>query len=227
MKKILLATTCFLGLASAASAADVVVEQGAAAYNWSGVYVGGNIGWSQLKSDWHDIDDDWGGGSYDAGSDGVLLGGVVGYNHQFTNNVVLGFEADLAYTSNSKSFDAPDSGRVDLTNKMNLFGTVRGRLGYAFDRFLPYVTGGLAVANFKHQWTETADPTDSWPDFGGAEAGWTAGAGIEYALTDHWTAKAEYLYADFGDVTSTNEDGYRMTVDRSVNTVRFGVNYKF
>ncbi|BCM20511.1 outer membrane protein [Mesorhizobium sp. J8] len=225
--KFLLATAFVLGLVSAASAADVVVEPGASAYNWSGVYVGGNIGWSRLKSDWHDIDDDWTGGSFDAGSDGVLLGGVIGYNHEFANNVVIGIEADLAYTSNSRSFDAPDSGRVDLTNKMNLFGTVRGRLGYAYDRFLPYVTGGLAVANFKHQWTETGDAPDSWPDFGGTDAGWTAGAGIEYALTDHWTAKAEYLYADFGDVTSRNQEGFRMRVDRSVNTVRFGVNYKF
>ncbi|MET2825487.1 outer membrane protein [Mesorhizobium shangrilense] len=227
MMKFLLATACVLSLASAASAADVVIESGAAAYNWSGVYVGGNIGWSQLKSDWHDVDDDWGGDTYGAGSDGLLVGAVIGYNQQLANNIVLGIEADLAYTSNKRSFDAPDSGDVSLENNMDMFGTVRARAGYAFDRFMPYITGGLAVAHFKHQWTEDGDPTDSWPDFGGTKAGWTIGAGAEYALNDQWTVKAEYLYADFGDVTSMNEDGYRMKVDRSVNTVRFGMNYKF
>jgi outer membrane immunogenic protein len=224
--KFLLATACVLGLTSAASAADVVIEPGAAAYNWSGVYVGANVGWSQFDSQWHDVDDDWPGDNFAAGSDGVLAGAVIGYNYQF-NNVVLGIEADIAYTSNKRSYDAPGFGDVDLESKMDMFGTVRARAGYAFDRFLPYVTGGLAVAHFKHQWTEDGDPTDSWPDFGGTEAGWTVGAGLEYALNDHWTAKAEYLYADFGDVTSRNEDGYRMVVDRSVNTVRFGMNYKF
>jgi outer membrane immunogenic protein len=227
MKNYIIASALLVAGITGAKAADVVVQEPVAAYNWSGVYVGANIGWSGLKSDWHDIDDDWTGGKFKAGSDGVLLGGVLGYNVQLTNNVVLGIEGDLAYTANKRSFDAPDSGRVELVNKMDMFGTVRGRVGYAFDRFMPYVTGGLAVAHFKHQWTEDNDPTDSWPNFGGTKAGWTVGAGFEYAFADNWTAKAEYLHAGFGNVTSMNENGYRMKVDRAVNTVRFGINYKF
>jgi outer membrane immunogenic protein len=227
MQKFIVAAAFFAASITGAKAADVVVQEPVAAYNWSGVYVGANIGWSQLKSDWHDINDDWGGDTYKAGSDGILLGGVLGYNVQLTNNAVLGIEGDLAYTSNKRSFDAPGYGNVELVNNMDVFGTLRGRVGYAMDRFMPYLTGGLAVAHFKHQWTEDNDPTDSWPNFGGTKAGWVLGGGFEYAFADNWTAKAEYLHANFGNVTSMNEDGFRMKVDRSVNTVRFGINYKF
>ncbi len=68
---------------------------------------------------------------------------------------------------------------------------MRGRLGYAADRFMPYVTGGLAVGDIKA----------SLPGFAGGSAtnvGWTAGGGIEFAIAGHWTAKAEYLYVDLG-----------------------------
>ncbi|PSJ51392.1 outer membrane beta-barrel protein [Pseudaminobacter soli (ex Li et al. 2025)] len=124
MKSYIIASALLVASITGAQAADVVVQEPVAAYNWSGVYVGANIGWSGLKSDWHDIDDDWTGGSFKAGSDGILLGGVLGYNVQLANNVVLGIEGDLAYTSNKRSFDAPDS----LVNKMDMFGTVRGRV---------------------------------------------------------------------------------------------------
>lgn len=196
-------------------------------YNWSGVYVGGNVGWSGFKSEWTDVDEDWGISPFDAGSRGFLLGGVIGYNHQLGNNLVLGIEGDLAFTSNKRSFDPTGEDEVDMLNRMDMFGTVRARAGYAFDRLMPYVTGGLAVAHFKHVWTERDDVSDSWPDFGGNKVGWTLGAGVELALSERWTVKTEYLHADFGDVVSMNEDGYRLKVDRAVNTVRFGLNYRF
>lgn len=219
-----------LAAASPAIAADLTVAPVEApapqSYIWTGGYIGANAGWAHLKSDWHDVDDDWGGDTYDAGSDGFTIGGQIGYNYQLQNNVVLGIEADLNYATNSKSFDAPDGG-VTLDNDMNGFGTIRGRLGYAFDNVLPFVTGGLAVANFKHQWIEDGDSSDSWPDFGGWDAGWVAGGGVEWGFAQNWTVKLEGLYAGFGNVSSTNEDGYRMEVDRDVGIVRAGLNYRF
>lgn len=217
--------------ASPAIAADLTVAPVEApapqSYIWTGPYIGANAGWAHLKSDWHDVDDDWGGDTYDAGSDGFTIGGQIGYNYQLQNNVVIGVEADINYATNSKSYDAPGDGYVTLENDMNGFGTVRARLGYAFDNVLPYVTGGLALGNFKHQWTEDGDPGDSWGDFGGWDAGWVAGGGVEWGFAQNWTVKLEGLYAGFGDTTSTNDKGYRMEVDRDVGIIRAGLNYRF
>ena len=217
--------------ASPAMAADLTVAPVetpvAQSYIWTGPYIGANLGWANVKSDWHDVDFDWDGGTYDAGSDGFTIGGQIGYNYQLQNNVVLGVEADLNYATNSTSFDAPGDGDVTLENDMNGFGSIRARLGYALDNVLPYVTGGLAVANFKHQWIEHDDVSDSWPDFGGWEAGWVAGGGVEWGFAQNWTVKFEGLYAGFGNVTSTNDDGYRMDVDRDVGIIRAGLNYRF
>jgi outer membrane immunogenic protein len=112
-------------------------------------------------------------------------------------------------------------------------GTVRGRIGWAFDRLLVYGTGGAAFASLKDQFTDppgvgpigfTSAPSSS-------VSGWTAGGGIEYAFADHWTAKAEYLHVGFPDrsVTTTVFPGsaYSFVFKDSLNIARVGINYKF
>ena len=74
---------------------------------------------------------------------------------------------------------------VKIVNRMDIFGTVSARVWYAFDSFMHYVTGGLAVAHVQNTWTEEDDPEDSWFDYGGTRAGWTLGARVEFALYDH------------------------------------------
>lgn len=169
-------------------------------FSWTGFYIGGNVGYA------------WGSGT-DA-IDGVdpkgwLAGGQIGYNYQFQNNVLVGLEADI------QGGDV-NGGTFGFDSKLDYLGTVRARLGYAFDRVLPYVTGGLAYGR--------NTITDFGIDSSNTHVGWTAGAGIEYALTNNWTARAEYLYTDLGSKTYDNigtDAGF------TSSTARLGINYKF
>lgn len=219
------------------------------AFTWTGLYVGGNAGygWGEGSAPWlgyldyyYGVLDQYG---YSGGSDpqGWFGGVQVGYNYQFENNVVLGIEADAQFGQLEDRLDyhgtdlfsgVPDLDLGSIDTKIEAFGTVRARLGYAFDRLLPYVTGGLAWGNVKmsERWdtyvggvfqpgltgTASADET-LW--------GWTVGGGVEYAFTDNWTVKAEYLYADLGDINWDGDAGTK--VDVKLQTVKLGINYKF
>lgn len=173
-------------------------------FTWTGFYLGANAGYA------------WGSGEAGANllgldPDGFLGGGQIGVNYQFDNNVVLGAEADF------QGSDIKDS-RFGYSTKMDYFGTVRARLGYAFGNVLPYVTGGLAWGHNEVKDTVLGLSADN------TAVGWTVGGGVEYALTNNWTVKAEYLYMDLG------EDYYTSIGDKSgltANIVRAGVNYKF
>lgn len=105
-------------------------------------------------------------------------------------------------------------------------------VGYAYDRFLPFVTGGLAWANVKSELTNVN--TYSSDDFSvdnstsasssATHFGWTVGAGVEYAITDHWRTKIEYRYHDFRKSFS---DAYKQDIKPTLHTVQVGLNYKF
>ncbi|MBB3771889.1 MULTISPECIES: outer membrane protein [Ancylobacter] len=173
-------------------------------FSWTGFYIGGNLGGA------------WGSGNAAASNlgldpDGFVGGGQVGVNYQFDNNVVIGIEADLQGGDVSAS-------RWGYESKMDYFGTVRGRIGYAFDHILPYFTGGFAYGHSKL--------TDQLTGFSDSQnlTGWTVGGGVEYALTNNWTVKAEYLYMDLGD-DYYNSIGANAGL--TANIVRAGVNYKF
>jgi outer membrane immunogenic protein len=105
--------------------------------------------------------------------------------------------------------------------RTNWFGTGRGRIGYAFDRFLPYFTGGLAMGDVEATRTGFAGSKDT-------NAGWTVGVGIEGVVAGNWTAKVEYLHADLGDTTcSALACGVAVNPDLNLNIVRGGLNYRF
>ncbi len=104
----------------------------------------------------------------------------------------------------------------------NWLSTVRGRLGYAADRVMPFVTAGAAFGDIRA----------STPGFAGANttnAGWTVGGGIEFAFAQNWSAKAEYLYVDLGKLSCGLSCGVTVTdnVSFTANIVRAGVNYHF
>jgi len=218
MKKLLLASVGLLALGVAsASAADVerrqVVTKAAplytpvSVYNWTGFYVGINGGGGWGRSDF--------GPSLPTGTfntSGGVIGGTVGYNYQM-GNIVLGVEGDVDWSNISGSAAC---GGTTCSVRNDWLGTARGRLGYAFDRFMPYVTGGAAFGSIK---TDVAG-------FGGGStnrAGWTVGGGIEAALAGPWTAKVEYLHVDLG------RGGSVLGSDASFHTdlVRGGINYRF
>jgi len=175
---------------------------------------------------------------------GVIAGGQTGYNYQF-GRYVAGVEADIAYTGFD---DTRDIGTAQLNTHLALnnrfhsnidyLGTLRGRLGMTFGRALLYGTGGLAYGGTDHSVTMFG-PTGNI-QFAGArektEVGFTAGAGIEYGITNHVSAKAEYLYYDLGrnivDVavipgSGGAGTGYNSRFQDSGNLVRVGLNYKF
>jgi outer membrane immunogenic protein len=216
MKKLLLASVSLLVLgAASASAADIqrrVMPTKAPAYvapvyNWTGFYVGINGGGG------------WGHSDFSApfpGSanlSGGLVGGTFGYNWQM-NQVVLGLETDIDW-SNIRGSSACGIG-FSCETKNTWLGTFRGRLGYAADRFMPYITGGLAYGGVKHSVAGVGDSSTS-------KAGWTLGGGVEYAIAGPWTVKAEYLYVDLGHTGSVL--GSDATFHSHI--VRAGLNYRF
>jgi outer membrane immunogenic protein len=203
-------------------------------WNWTGFYVGANIGAVFHRGS---IADDpssfvpWlNGASFDNDGTGVIGGLEAGYNWQMAS-LVLGIEADISASSlnhSNSNVAAPfGGGSPDVySTKMSWLGTVRGRVGWAFDRVLVYGTGGVAFANLKDGNVDTWFPITASTSSG--VTGWTAGGGIEYALVDHWTVKAEYLHVGFPNRTATDVNtGYAFRFKDSLDIGRVGINYKF
>jgi outer membrane immunogenic protein len=152
----------------------------------------------------------------------MLIGGTAGYNWQ-SGAMVYGLEGDLAWASVKGSVTC--GAGAACTTELNYLATIRGRIGYAFDRWLPYFTAGGAYGQVK------ATNANLTPGFQGASAtpfGWTAGVGLEYAFMGNLTAKLEYLYVDLGSFncmacSATLSDN----ISFKANVVRAGLNYKF
>lgn len=226
MKRLFLSGAALAALVGSASAADIPrrVEQVRAAppvayvapaYNWTGLYVGINGGGG------------WGTSSFsgpprtgDFDTSGGLAGGTLGYNWQ-TNQVVFGVETDLDWSNIDGSVRCGAGVRCNVTN--NWLGTARGRIGYAADRFMPYLTGGLAYGDVEAKATGFRGRSET-------RAGWTLGGGVEFALPARWTAKLEYLYVDLGDFNCGRACGSPVGPDRvefRSHIVRAGLNYRF
>jgi outer membrane immunogenic protein len=217
MKKFLLASVCMLALGvTAASAADLgrprpmpqkVPVYVAPPFSWTGGYIGinGGGGWGRSS-----FSDPFATGSFD--NSGALVGGTLGYNWQ-SQQIVFGVEGDMDWSDFRGS--APCAG-TSCETRNNWLGTVRGRLGYSFGEFMPYVTGGLAVGDIKNSIAGVGDADVT-------KAGWTVGGGLEAHISGPWSAKVEYLYVDLGRGASV------VGSDASFHTniVRAGLNYHF
>jgi outer membrane immunogenic protein len=149
-----------------------------AVFNWTGMYMGFHVGYG--------FSDDL---------DGFLGGFQLGYNWQFSPNIVFGIEADVAGTD----MNGTPGG---IPAHIDYLGTARARVGYAWDRTMIYGTGGLAYVRAGALGVHDTD------------TGWALGAGLEWAYSNAWTLKAEYLYHDLG----ANFDA---------STIKFGANYRF
>jgi outer membrane immunogenic protein len=186
---------------------------------------------------------------------GALGGAQVGYNRQF-DKWVLGIEGDMQATAQKReengtiiytgvgtstcdSTVGSNPCRITVSNHWELpwLATLRGRIGFASDRWLLYATGGLAVGEARFGFTFTENQganvaltvSDSV-----VKAGWTLGAGVEAALGNNWSVKAEYLYIDLGShtISAANPTGFGpLVVNQSFNIrdniVRAGINYRF
>ncbi len=220
-------------------------------FTWSGFYVGVNAGYNFRDNSATTVGTPGfvalGAavpGSLSVGRDGFIGGAQIGWNQQY-GNVVAGVEADfqgLESQRRGSSFTSPALGGLTTaaTSRMDYFGTVRARLGYVpMDRLMIYVTGGLAYGNPRNDAAVGAAGTGAlWAGSSDATRfGWTVGGGLEYALTNQWTAKLEYLYYDLGRRTVTANPinaaaaatgvAYQARFENTGQIVRAGVNYKF
>jgi outer membrane immunogenic protein len=224
MKRVFAAALGLLALAAApASAADLPrampykAPVQVNAYNWTGFYLGINGGGAWGDSSWNGLG--FSGLGVRNHPSGGMVGGTVGYNWQGIGSPwVFGLEGDIDWTGISDSTGC--FGFVCQT-KNNWLGTARGRVGYAWDRFLPYFTGGAAFGNIKANVTPFGSNNDS-------NVGWTVGAGIEGVIVGNWTAKLEYLYVDLGSTTcGAIACGVVTNVNLNMSVVRAGLNYRF
>ena len=215
---------CFAGHASAAdmpmpapSPPPLYLPE-ARTYNWTGFYVGLNGGGAFGQSNWTDPALP-ATGNFTVG--GGLFGGTVGANYQL-GGVVLGVEADGDWSNVSGTTFNTSCVGVGCQTNSDWLATARGRVGYAWDRVLVYGTAGGALANVQAA-------AGLFPFSSSTQAGWTAGAGIEYAFAPNWSAKVEYLFVDLANAScgTTNCGGTTTTVSFNENIIRGGVNFKF
>jgi outer membrane immunogenic protein len=220
MKRLIVAGAGLLALAcagGAAVAADIPRYQPPAApyyapvYNWTGFYLGINGGGGWGTSQWDGVD------KFDVS--GGLIGGTIGYNWQ-VNQIVVGAEGDIDWSGIKGTTTVLCPAGCETRNKWLV--TARGRIGYAFDRFLPYITAGLAAG----------DITATRPGFPGgsnSNAGWTAGLGLEVGVVSNVSVKAEYLYLDLGDFNCGLNCALAPTGNTSFNANLFrgGLNVRF
>jgi outer membrane immunogenic protein len=220
MRRVLFSTISLLAL-SAASALAADIPRAAPAYrapvavpvfNWTGGYIGINAGYGWGRSDWS-------GFGADADPSGGLAGLTLGYNWQAAGPWVFGIEGDINWSDIKGDF-VNAACRFGCEIKNQWFGTARGRVGYAMDRVMPYLTGGLAFGDVRTTINGVAGARDT-------NVGWTLGGGIEGAITPNWTAKLEYLYVDLGDVSCGVLACAAATPDFQSHIVRAGLNYKF
>jgi len=218
--------------AQSASAADMPVKAPPAPvapppYNWTGFYVGGHIGyiWGRTR-----VEEDGIVTEPHAKTNGVIGGVLGGYNWQ-TNRVVLGIEGDFGWTNahgTGVAVTPPTIITTQLPNQYDLNWTshVRGRVGYAADRWLFFVAGGLAIADFNFQEGATIT-TIIPPPPGGTYVGWSIGGGIEYAIAQNILGRVEFLYDDFGHKNYIGSDGDPYRVKLTGSTARGALVWKF
>jgi outer membrane immunogenic protein len=187
-------------------------------YDWTGFYVGINGGGSWGRVPWSSDPD---------GTDGTatvssgLVGGTIGYNAQNLGRFVVGEEFDFDWRSVNATIP-PASCAPNCEFKSQWLSTARLRLGYAFDRFLPYVTGGVSIGDV------TQDIVGQ--PFGVAKSvsfNWTAGAGLEFVVSGPLTAKLEYLYVNHTNTACNVEcGGGPIHMGLNENIFRVGLNYR-
>ena len=186
-----------------------------APYSWTGFYIGINGGGGFGHSNWSNAL-----GTNGFSPDGGVVGGTVGYNYQM-GQTVFGLEGDVDWSDIRGTTTGGVCTGTSCETRNQWLATTRGRLGYAFGRFMPYVTGGAAFGDIKASAAGLGSQTTT-------RAGWTVGGGLEASIAGPWSAKVEYLYVDLGkgncDATAC---GLATSASLTSNMVRGGINYRF
>lgn len=238
MRKALLATASLIAMGGSAFAADLPNVKGPPVFNpppppafsWTGFYIGGKVGYA------------WGGSTTDLYENfttppffltrlnlyrptGIIGGGYAGYNFQWTQ-FVFGVEGDIEDSSFHGSSFAGPFDLATLSTRIGLQGSVRGRVGYAWDRLLFYGTGGVSFASITNGYSV---PIIGFEDsFQNTRAGWTVGGGLEYAITNNFLIRGEARHSDYGHTTN-DFSPFPFYVSKHVweNEGEIGLAYKF
>ena len=223
-------------------------------FDWNGWYVGAHVGAIRGASNWSATQPGAGGlgGSFDlpfqfdflAGTGSSVAGLQAGYNYVLPSRWLLGFESDISFPNSdvvvpfsvrgSQTVTSPLIGQVAFGEAVIYYGSARARVGYMFDHFLLYGTGGLAWSYDQVSRTQvsgfpvggfatpgTVDTAQMW------RLGWAAGAGLEIPVTGNWTAKAEFLWTGFGRHSETFPSGAQaFESDLAMQSIRLGLNYR-
>jgi high affinity Mn2+ porin len=234
--------------ATAAEAMPIKTQLISTAYDWTGFYLGGHLGYGGGTSNWTAAATASAisaiSGSLDLfqpfdafKEEGSFFEGLqIGYNYIFPNRFVIGVEADTSFPSflnlqgislgGTSTFFSPLLGPESYSETALAFGTVRGRIGYAPGDWLFYATGGFAWTYDQLLLTQLANGTTEAPFLW--RFGWAAGAGFEVPVASHWTAKFEYLFTNYGVSSVTfPAAAQRFNSDFSLQEFRAGLNYQF
>jgi high affinity Mn2+ porin len=247
VKGLLVAGVSLMAVASRADAADPSLSMPVdglpvpSAYDWTGFYVGGHLGYAWGSSNFtapgissslnlsQPVDT-----FYETGS--FFEGLQAGYDYMLPNRIVIGAEADASFPSfpnlagisigGTSTFTSPTIGAESYSETVRSSGTVRGRIGYAPGNWLFYATGGFAWTYDQLSLTQLASGATGSPFLW--RLGWAAGAGVEVPVAPHWTGRLEYLFTDYGISGVTFLGGaQRIDSDFSLQELRAGLNYQF
>jgi outer membrane immunogenic protein len=228
-------------------------------FTWTGVYAGGQVGyaWDSGNLNYTGFDPVSGLGfttGLGGSPNGVLGGAHVGYNYQL-NQFVFGLEGSVDGTSITNTvtgaFPAFGGSAITASTNSDIQGSVRGRIGFAWDRALIYATGGVAFGGFNTNYAFAGNTSGIHAIDGGhsfyasnsysnTRVGWTVGGGIDYAISNYWSVFAEYRYTDWGSISAPGlaAAGFlsapaltsaALNVNRTLNQnqVQVGFSYKF
>jgi outer membrane immunogenic protein len=241
MTKLLLTGTALLVIASASAMAADLSRPSAPApvytkapmmapFSWTGIYVGGDVGYGFAQSTGTIASAGGGFASvpYSFNVNGPLAGGFIGGNYQM-GQYVFGAEADWQWANLTGNSGAVPGfgGAVTASTTVKSYGSARGRLGFAVDHWLFFGTAGWAWGT----WSTSYGPAGGAvlaTDSASSAKGWTAGAGVEYAFTNNILGRVEYRYTDLGSVTFVapgliSELGNKVTI----SDIRAGLAFKF
>jgi outer membrane immunogenic protein len=213
-------------------------------YDWSGFYLGVHAGYGRSDNEFNLVDATVplfaaATSSLSPKSSGLLGGIQGGANHQF-GNWLFGMEADVSMIDGTSAAEDPVGGSLagvflgSVQSEINWLATFTSRLGYAVDRSLIYIKGGVAAGAFEESFTLHNTMFFLHDTLNNTRMGWTVGAGLEYALFANWSVKVEYNYLDFGTKTETfsfsaggENVGVNQDIEHRLHLVKAGFNYKF
>jgi len=217
-----------LGLAEASAAADLPAALPVSTtYDWTGLHVGGHVGYRRGDGSNALFDPD---STPSGAAFGSLFGGVqIGYDHLLPSRILVGVEGDFSFPNflDDGIVTTRTTASSVVTEKLDFVSTLRGRVGYGFDRLLVYATGGLAWSQAR--FLEDPGSISDEDKILRMRVGWALGAGAELAIAPGWTARLEYLYDYLGkaggtfpsgtgyESTTVDLQGLRLGLDRKLD----------